>query len=267
MKQISLFVFLIILFIGCSKKPDPQPIVKEPTEEEPVKEVNPWKGKTIVWTGTSIPWQYAEKSYPNQIARYLEAEIHNTAISGSTIIFFPRDSTKKSQGSPGMSATWDQLRAVGFQHPYSYMSRIFEYKPDLIVIDHGQNDVSWIVERLGDITSTDIGTAYGAFNTTINACKKKFPKATIMLCTPPVEYIYKGRIPDKVMRQQLLAKVIRDVAKAQNVYLWDLMERSGLTPDMQDKWTTDYMHPNQMKVDSMAKDGAKFLIEKVIPGK
>lgn len=260
MKHFLLLAFALIIVVSCKNS---EPEIEEPVA--PVVPVNYWKGKTIVWCGTSIPWSYAEKSYPNQIGRYLEATIYNTAISGSTIVFFPKDSITGNVGSPGMAATWNQLVAVGFQHPYSYMSRIFEYKPDLIVIDHGQNDVNWIEERLGNINSTDIGTFYGAVNTVINECKKKYPDAVIMICTPPVEYVYKGRIADKVERQQLLAKAIRDIAKQQNIYLWDLMARSGLTPDMQDKWTTDYLHPNQQKVDSIAKDGYQYLLKEVLP--
>jgi hypothetical protein len=251
-----LFLLFLLLNFACA----------DDREIPAPQSINYWDGKTIDWTGTSIPWSFGLNSYPNQVGKALNAVVKNRSISGSAIVFFPKNTDKKfPDGSSGMSATWAQLQKAGFSHPNSYMSTIFESDPDLVVIDHGYNDHGWIIERLGDIGSRDIGTFYGALNTVIDATESKYPNTTILLCTPPNGYPYQGKIPDLVKRMKLVQTAILNIGDHRNIKVWDIMARSGITAENVHSMTTDDVHPNKMTIDSIAKDGVNFILNEVVP--
>lgn len=148
-----------------------------------------WKGKKIVWLGTSIPAGSGTNAYPYMLAQRLGATIANQSVgsspirggldafatsddpygwSGSSYTRVTRalshsvaikqsfidnyDSKWKSlvTGGPASLSDTDKANILG----YSYVNRLAgNLDADLFVIDHGINDFLWIQERGGDVAS------------------------------------------------------------------------------------------------------------------
>ncbi|WP_254411446.1 SGNH/GDSL hydrolase family protein [Dyadobacter diqingensis] len=219
-----------------------------------------WKGKKIVWTGTTTPWQYDTKSYPNQIGKLLETEMFNTSVANSRIAFRAKDT--EGVGLEGLSGTYAELIASGYAQNFSYENKIIPYlkdpyNADVVVIDHGQNDAELLESRPGTIDSRDKSTFYGAFNSVIDAIQKQNPKCKIILCTPPNGYVY-GGVEPFVSRFRILRSAILAIGYSRKLPVWDMMSRSGITAGNVSVWTNNDLYPNQTMTDSLAKDGYTF---------
>lgn len=167
----------------------------EPREPREPEEENFWKGKVILWLGTSIPEGGGPKSYPVYVAEKLEATVYNESSGGSTARAFLYHGTCKGMSwlaaSRALSHTIAEKESL-IEHYYSgldengniaaggvygwkdlcdsapeelteadkermlscsyenklihkYLDRShsdFIVRPDVIVIDHGYNDLS-----------------------------------------------------------------------------------------------------------------------------
>ena len=120
-----------------------------------------WQGKKIVWVGTSIPAGTTTgfPSYPILVGQYLDANVTNSSVGGSGVIW---DGTRVAS----LSATAAELVAAygAGQGAYSYENLMLGKGMELLVIDHGYNDrlqasgsrlgtLPW-TDRTGNITTT-----------------------------------------------------------------------------------------------------------------
>lgn len=148
-----------------------------------------WKGKKIVWLGTSIPAGSGTNSYPYMLAQRLGANIVNQSVGSSPIrggldAFVTTDDPYGWTGSSYTRVTRALSHSVDIKQSfidnydskwkalvtggpaslsdtdkanilsYSYANRLSgNLDSDLFVIDHGINDYLWIQERGGDVAS------------------------------------------------------------------------------------------------------------------
>ena len=148
-----------------------------------------WKGKKIVWLGTSIPAGSGSNAYPYILAQRLGANIVNRSVGSSPIrggldafvttddpygwtgSLYTRvtralshsnaikqefidnyDSKWKSLVNGGPATLSDSDKAAILSN--SYENRLAgNLDADLFVIDHGINDYLWLEERGGDLSS------------------------------------------------------------------------------------------------------------------
>ncbi|MDV1148087.1 SGNH/GDSL hydrolase family protein [Klebsiella pneumoniae] len=148
-----------------------------------------WKGKKIVWLGTSIPAGSGTNAYPYMLAKSLGATVANMSVgssplrggldsfastddpygwTGSSYTRVTRalshsiaikqafidnyDSKWKSLLNGGPDALSDSDKAAILS--YSYENRLAgNLDADLFVIDHGINDYLWLQERGGNVAS------------------------------------------------------------------------------------------------------------------
>lgn len=148
-----------------------------------------WKGKKIVWLGTSIPAGSGSNAYPYMLAQRLGANIVNRSVGSSPIrggldtfattddpygwtgSLYTRvtralshsnaikqefidnyDSKWKSRVNGGPATLSDSDKAAILSN--SYENRLAgNLDADLFVIDHGINDYLWLEERGGDLSS------------------------------------------------------------------------------------------------------------------
>ncbi|MDU6716723.1 MAG: hypothetical protein E6460_17470 [Klebsiella michiganensis] len=148
-----------------------------------------WKGKKIVWLGTSIPAGSGSNAYPYMLAQRLGANIVNRSVGSSPIrggldafvttddpygwtgSLYTRvtralshsnaikqefidnyDSKWKSRVNGGPAILSDSDKAAILSN--SYENRLAgNLDADLFVIDHGINDYLWLEERGGDLSS------------------------------------------------------------------------------------------------------------------
>lgn len=148
-----------------------------------------WKGKKIVWLGTSIPAGSGSNAYPYMLAQRLGANIVNQSVGSSPIrggldAFVTTDDPYGWTGSSYTRVTRALSHSVDIKQSfidnydskwkalvtggpaslsdtdkanilsYSYANRLSgNLDSDLFVIDHGINDYLWIQERGGDVAS------------------------------------------------------------------------------------------------------------------
>jgi len=225
---------------------------------------NQWTGKKIIWVGTSIPWQYQPNSYPEQIARKLGATIYNNSISGSSITYFPPASG--FAGKPGMSGTFTEniAASAGQNNSYQYTINYFlsTFGADLLVIDHGTNDVPYMPDSLGDINSTRKSLLYGAYNHIITNVLTTYPNLKIVLCTPPNRYTYGGTT--QTAKYEAVAGAIKALGKKWSLPVLDWGELGGINilTSPTGKFTTDGLHPTSTYTNNvMVPIGYRFLLQ------
>ncbi|WP_139902972.1 SGNH/GDSL hydrolase family protein [Clostridium thermarum] len=126
---------------------------------------------------------------------------------------------------------------------------------DLIILWHGTNDWYWGAP-LGDASSNDENTFYGAVRAVINKLRKLYPGANIVYLTP----IFRYEIPDKcaVKEEGYISKNSINLTLID--YYEAIMELSVMlgftTIDMRkltnfhyynaEKYFEDYIHPNEV---------------------
>jgi hypothetical protein len=142
----------------------------------------PWRAKKIIWVGTSIPAGSDGNgpSYPVLVGTALQANMDNEAVGSSGMIW---DGTTSRCLS--LMATTAQLTSVcgAGSANQSYQTKVLGKSADMLVIDHGHNDVGL---PLGTITDSVVSTFYGAMNVLIAAAYADNPKMRIVLVTPPL---------------------------------------------------------------------------------
>ena len=114
-------------------------------------------------------------------------------------------------------------------------------------------------ERLGEISSSDKGTLYDAFNWILDEIHKSNPNIKIILCTPPNAFLWGGAEPS-ISNFKTVANAIKVIGAKRDIPVWDMVTRSGITKEKVGKMTGDGIHPTQATTDSLAKDGVKFFL-------
>lgn len=144
-----------------------------------------FKGKNILWLGTSIPHQgdSDQTSYPHLTADALEAHTTNNSWSGSHATFDPSDGASASVNTikalsmtdadqqalaaayPG--SNWDDAdpvtKATKMTCDYRIRAPFAERQYDVVVLDHNHNDRRAEPGTLGGVESTTItGVTFGS---------------------------------------------------------------------------------------------------------
>lgn len=142
---------------------------------------------------------------------------------------------------------------------------------DLIIIWHGSNDWYWGAP-LGDISSSDENTFYGALKAVINKLRKCSPAANIVFLTP----IFRYEIPDRCFVKEegylnknsigLTLKDYHDAIMDLSVWLGfptiDMRRLTNFHYYNAEKYFEDYVHPNETgyrKIAEVIASNIKFL--------
>ncbi len=127
-----------------------------------------WYGKKLAFDGDSITYGYAsaERSYANYTAEALGCTASNTSIGGSTLAVNP---------SPPTDRTRDPL-----------IERLdsLDDTADALIINIGSNDWHYSWTPMGDMSSSDKYTFYGALKLMCEDILERFSGKPIVLCTP-----------------------------------------------------------------------------------
>src|SRR5690606_9372017 len=109
---------------------------------------SPWKGKTLIVNGDSIPAGYLETggiaSWAVYMANELGMNLKNYAIGGSTIGVNPNDPESRN--------------------PIINRYQDMDDDGDLVIIAGGTNDATYSWQPIGDMTSRENTTFYGALH-------------------------------------------------------------------------------------------------------
>lgn len=128
-----------------------------------------WKGKKIIWVGTSIPAisEAGKPSYPVLTGTSLQANMDNEAVGSSHVQW---DSAAPSN-CLSLMATQAQLIGNGSCGssfaPQSYEAKVIGKHADMLVIDHGHNDLGTGSSISGNIADLATATAYSSTGTTL----------------------------------------------------------------------------------------------------
>ncbi|OZI07101.1 hypothetical protein BWI93_16525, partial [Siphonobacter sp. BAB-5385] len=204
-----------------------------------ILQLSPWHRKKLVFAGDSI-------TFLDQFQKYIQARhgfsYVNNAVSGSCL----------AKGKENVTTPED-----GVVRP-SLLSRIAEINAlgaDLIVVFIGTNDGFYSVP-LGDITSTEDTTFYGALKGTIQGLQAGNPARRIAFLTP----LQRGNDSSLYVSQLGYAQAIKDVAALYAVPVLDLFSTSGITYENISHYTSDNVHPNSLVgMPAIARQISNFL--------
>jgi lysophospholipase L1-like esterase len=193
----------------------------------------PWKGKRILWLGTSIPAVGDLTSYPKLIEPWLQATVINNAMGSSGVCW---NGTRQLS----LSATVAELAAAypGYEDQ-SYEVRMLGHTPDLVVFDHLYNDHGFPVGVLAD-SNWDRTTQFGAMEFLIDKLYAENPTVRLAFVTPPTKYAT-GGAADVTARVQIMA-----LADKYGAPLLDVTNLAGLNRYTQGTYTVDGLHPNEV---------------------
>ena len=190
-------------------------------------------GKTVNFVGDSVTYN----AYFTKIEKELGIVANNLGVSSSTIAinnhYLQNQSiVEKVCGLNGNTAYSDA---------------------DIWVIMGGLNDM-WYASELGDISSTENDTVYGALKSICDNIRKRTNNPILILCTPNQtkrngEYINK------------LCKAIKDVAGLYGCPVADVYSESGICPSNLYNTTSDGVHPTVTGEDMLYPVVAKVIVE------
>ena len=236
-----------------------------------------WKGKTLIYTGDSIPHGQTmqgnvQTPYPNIIANKLGMTLKNYSIGGSTFAHkswyggaFPtqadfdsatKDTTKLYQVITGqtyknyeyLNNSWQQVNGYSGESVDAYkaprtpiVSRYqFMDDGDLIIVACGTNDFQYDWTDIGNMSSRDETTFYGALHLTCAGLLQKYFKKQIIFCTPikrcqstPIDYSDVDAINSKSKSLKDYGSIIKEVCSYYSIPVIDLYSESMLNPHLQ----------------------------------
>lgn len=163
---------------------------------------------------------YANKRYWEYISDETGIQVNNYGISGSRVAVWP-----------------------GHDQPMCIRYANMTDDADIITVFAGTNDFSNSV-TLGDITSTDTGTFYGALNVLCKGLIEKYPGKRIGFITPIQRY----GVPFDDSKWQSYQNAIKEVCGKYSIPVLDGTKEVGLAissvPSIKDKYTIDGLHLN-----------------------
>lgn len=224
-----------------------------------------WKGKKIVWVGTSIPaTDQNGKSYPVLTGEKLGCTMVNQAIGESWISFNKANpSTAGNASYKTMSATKAEIRELAFnlwgetsepvlakmeQCSYEYL--LIGSGADLVVFDHMHNDMgrSYITYADSEINSMERTSFYGAYNYVIDKLYQDNPNVRIVFVSPPNRFLRAS--PSYTLEKfDAFRTCLRNLANKYNAPFIDLAVLSNTNQSNYQRWTrtadgvNDDIHP------------------------
>ena len=194
-----------------------------------------WYGKKLAFDGDSIAQGYANgyRSYANYTAEAMGCDLSNTSIGGSTLAV---KSTAPTDRSPLIDRL-DQLDTTA----------------DALIINIGSNDWHYSWTPMGDMSSSDKYTFYGALKLLCADLLDRFSGKPVVLCTP-IKRIqnnglayYEQNAYGKTMKDYCDA--IKEVAEFYGVPVLDLYGECQINPLIESHKTAyfanaDGVHPN-----------------------
>lgn len=250
-----------------------------------VTALKPLSGLKVAWYGTSIPHGYpyqnsdqATYSYANRAVTELGGVIQNRCVSGGFII-----SATNTADTHNQTSRFTDIDPEGtYYSAVNYKTRIVDLigtadEPDIFVFDWGANDGQFYQSYFNginldtvDITTEDIKTFIGAYNTIIKALLTAKPKARIFLVT---HYSDDGQSNEMTRKDgyRTMNRLIEKIADywhipCNSVYKktgW-IYNRNGIS-NIRSQWCKDGIHPaNSANVESikfLTKIHKQFLME------
>jgi lysophospholipase L1-like esterase len=155
---------------------------------------------------------------------------------------------------------------TGGTYPNPFISRYTSMAPaDLITVFGGVNDYLHGAE-LGDFSSRDNATFYGALHNLCDGLQTNFTKSTIAFFTPlrtnNGELGSCDNLNSKGYKLEQYANAIKEVCAYHSVPVLDLFTMSGINPDnaaIKSKYTADGLHPNELGHYKLSSLIASFL--------
>lgn len=230
---------------------------------------NYWKGKKIVWIGTSIPaFNVTDgKTYPGMIGQMLGCTMQNNALGESFITYNAANPNVVGAASyKTLSATVTEIKAFyGALYPSipndqltamaesaSYEKLIIGTNADLVVFDHMHNDVdkSYVTYDVSEINSTNRTSFYGAFNYIIERLYADNPDVRIAFVSCPNRFL-RDNPAYTIEKFDAFRTALRNLALKYNAPFIDLSILSNtnqfnyvLNTTGHDTGTGDVIHPS-----------------------
>lgn len=208
------------------------------------------KGKKINFLGDSITEGHGtsckENCYVSVFGRLSGAEVLNYGIGGTRIAV---------QTNPSSNEVCDK----------DFIGRVDEMESDadIIVVFGGTNDFGHGDAALGDFSSRDPHTFYGAMHTLCEKLINKYPKSQFVFITPLHRTCENKLINSCGARTAAplskYVEIIKEVTKYYAIPTLDLYSTSGIQPEVEiirQTYMPDGLHPND--------EGAKKIAERLL---
>lgn len=212
------------------------------------------KNKKILFLGDSITEGVGasspEKCYVSVFGKLSGAEVKNYGIGGTRI-------AKQSKISLSEESDRD------------FMSRVDEMdsEADVVVVFGGTNDFGHGDSTIGDFSSRDECTFYGALHILCTSLINKYPKADIIFMTPLHRVSEDDEVNEIGLKHEVLlsgyADIIKEVAGYYSLPVLDLFNTSGIQPKVdiiREIYMPDGLHPSDSGAEKIAKRLYNFLL-------
>lgn len=212
------------------------------------------KNKKILFLGDSITEgvgaSSTEKCYVSVFGKLSGAEVKNYGIGGTRI-------AKQSKISLSEESDRD------------FMSRVDEMdsEADVVVVFGGTNDFGHGDSTIGDFSSRDECTFYGALHILFTSLINKYPKADIIFMTPLHRVSEDDEVNEIGLKHEVLLSgyvdIIKEVAGYYSLPVLDLFNTSGIQPKVdiiREIYMPDGLHPSDAGAEKIAKRLYNFLL-------
>lgn len=212
------------------------------------------KNKKILFLGDSITEgvgaSSTEKCYVSVFGKLSGAEVKNYGIGGTRI-------AKQSKISLSEESDRD------------FMSRVDEMdsEADVVVVFGGTNDFGHGDSTIGDFSSRDECTFYGALHILCTSLINKYPKADIIFMTPLHRVSEDDEVNEIGLKHEALLSgyvdIIKEVAGYYGLPVLDLFNTSGIQPKVdiiREIYMPDGLHPSNAGAEKIAKRLYNFLL-------
>ncbi len=215
-----------------------------------------WYGKKLAFDGDSITSGYgnAQRSYADYTAEAMGCDISNTALGSSTLAVKSSDPTARYP-------LIDRLDAI-------------DDTADALIINIGSNDWHYSWTPMGDMSSSDKYTFYGALKLMCEDLLDRFSGKPIVLCTP-IKRIqndglayYEQNAYGKTLKDY--SDAIKEVGEFYGIPVLDLYSECLINPIIESHKTqyftnNDGVHPNAEGHTVIARRLKGYLIQLASP--
>ena len=212
------------------------------------------KNKKILFLGDSITEGVGasspDKCYVSVFGKLSGAEVKNYGIGGTRI-------AKQSKISLSEESDRD------------FMSRVDEMdsEAEVVVVFGGTNEFGHGDSTIGDFSSRDECTFYGALHILCTSLINKYPKADIIFTTPLHRVSEDDEVNEIGLKHEVLLSgyvdIIKEVAGYYGLPVLDLFNTSGIQPKVdiiRETYMPDGLHPSDAGAEKIAKRLYNFLL-------